>query len=236
MNMLKLIGASVVARTLADKSETLTTWHMFPPQFTGLADKDAGDFRGEVGFIWFAFELNNNPEEKIAENIFEMSEVNVTGWGNYVACNAPGTMSGPKQWHCPATEKEYCCTDNATSHQRPGKKPFGGPPGTELGNGGTWYSFPKASQGVTWTEKVLRRIKSSCLAEVWRADAGGCPKCGPAVNSSCVANCIKSTLAPRHPAIIGKHNITALNSSFHRAFANRTLCPDQPLPTSTFLV
>jgi len=227
--------AVIVSSASAIYPETLTVWHMFPRAFTGLANKDAGDFRGEVGFIWFAFELNNNPEEKIAENIFEMSQVTVKELGSYVACNAPGTASGPKQWHCPATSTEYCCTKNGTASSLPGKKPFGGPPGTELGNGGMWYSFPKESEGKTWNETLVRRIESKCLAEVWRADAGGCPKCGPAVNSSCVANCIKSTLAPRHPPIIGKHNITLLNNSFHRAFANKTLCPDQPLPSSTII-
>merc|ERR1712228_54300 len=131
----------------------------------------------------------------------------------------------------PPTASEYCCDKNGTGSTLPGKKPFGGPPGTELGNGGFWYSFPKESKGKTWTEKVLRRIQSKCLAEVWRADAGGCPSCGIDVNSTCVANCIKTKLAPRHPPIFGKHNITLLNKSFHKAFANSTLCPDQPLPS-----
>merc|ERR1712194_505939 len=172
----------------------------------------------------------------IAANVFEVSEVSVKAWGDYVECNAPGTQSGPSAWHCPPSNPEYCCDKNGTTATLPGKKAFGGPPGTELGNGGFWYSFPKESQGTMWTEKVVRRIESKCLAEVWRADAGGCPSCDAAVNSTCVANCIKSNLAPRHPPIFGKHNITLLNNSWNRVFANTSLCPDVPFPSSFAIV
>merc|ERR1719246_213854 len=57
-------------------------WHLFEDKYTGLANKNAGDFNGELDFIFNTFTAYShlNPEASIQHNIFEMSEVNVTGW------------------------------------------------------------------------------------------------------------------------------------------------------------
>merc|ERR1712070_1365213 len=84
---------------------------------------------------------------------------------------------------------------------------------------GYWYSFPKESQGVTWNETVTRRIKSACLAQAWRDDAGGCPDCAQDIASSCVADCIKS-------ALVTNGDDSKLKATWERVFSNKTLCPD----------
>merc|ERR1712125_239626 len=147
-----------------------------------MGDKDAGDYDGEVSFIFLTFQRfeATNPEAAIGDNIFEMSTVNVTGWGEYAECNAPGCTG---MFTCPADSTDYCCEIkhseyNPTSTTLPGRKAASDYGHTGKKNNGIWYSFPKESVGHTWTEaKVECRIKSACLAQAWRADAGGCPDC-----------------------------------------------------------
>jgi len=93
---------------------------------------------------------------------------------------------------------------------------------------GYWYSFPKESQGNTWKETVQRRIKSACLAQAWRDEAGGCPDCNN-LASSCVADCIQSKL-------VVNGDDSKLKATWDRAFSNTTLCPDEPFPSSTVVV
>lgn len=199
----------------------ITVWHLFEPKYTGLANKDGGDFRGDVHFFFLAFQAfeKSNPEADIADNIFEMSTVTVQGWGEYVPCNAPGASD--LQFKCPSNSTSYCCSNKTawTADTFPGVK-------TEYG--GFWYSFPMESEGKTWTEKVERRIKSSCLAEAWRSDAGGCPDCGSDLDQ-CVATCIQSTLAPGD-------NYTALQATWDRVFNDTKLCPDQPFPETASML
>jgi len=78
----KTITASALLAVAAFADETLTTYHMFEPKYTGLADKDAGDYEGELAFIFMTFKSYeaSNPEAAIGQNVFEMSTVNVTGW------------------------------------------------------------------------------------------------------------------------------------------------------------
>merc|ERR1712025_365185 len=160
-----------------------------------------------------------------------MSEVNVTGWNvtGYEKCNAPGA---DQRHHCPADYGDYCCTvdgphgedifTNHTTTQLPGLE-FS-PRKLTGGTGGFWYSFPRESQGVTWTEKLLRRISGKCLGDAWRKDAGGCDQCGEALDK-CVANCIQS-------ALVKNNNLTLLQATWDRVFADPNECPDVPLPSS----
>jgi len=212
---------------------TATVYHMFEPKYTGLANKDAGDYDGEVAFIFLTFNPfeATNPEAAIGDNVFEMSVVNVTGWGEYAECNAPGCTG---MFTCPANITEYCCevehdVYNPTSATLPGRecaRDFGK---TGKTSNGYWYSFPVESQGTTWTEvKVLRRIKSACLAEAWRADAGGCPDCQD-LASQCTADCIKA-------ALITDGDDSKLKATWDKVFSNETLCPNQPFPSFAVIV
>merc|ERR1712080_600621 len=87
----------------------LFTYHLFEPKYTGLANRDAGDFKGDVDFIFTTFGKwsKGNPEASMEHNVIEMSEVNVTGWGKYEECNAPGA-DGHFVW--PTNQTDYCCT------------------------------------------------------------------------------------------------------------------------------
>lgn len=230
---MKLFMAAMAA-AIASADESLTVYHMFEPKYTGLADRDAADYNGEISFIFLSFNKfeATNPEAAISDNVFEMSTVNVTGWSNvYAECNAPGCTG---LFTCPAPPNmDYCCqvrhgsyTPNSTT--LPGKeaaKDFGK---TGRSDNGYWFSFPKESRGHTWTQTVQRRIKSSCIAEAWRADAGGCPDCQETA-SQCTADCIKA-------ALIHDGDDSKLKATWDRIFSNKTLCPDEPLPSSTIVV
>jgi hypothetical protein len=206
-------------------------YHLFEPKYTGLANKDAGDFKGDAAFIFLTFSnySKGNPEASIDHNIIEMSEVNVTGWGTYEYCNAPGAFG---HHTCPETSKDYCCTvkdeqghdvvTNHTSTQLPGLEI----PNHALSDGsiGFWLSFPRESQGVTWTEKLLRRINGKCLADAWRTDAGGCSSCGEA-SDKCVADCIQD-----------KMTLQEIHTTWDRVFADPDECPEVPLPGSSVAV
>lgn len=201
---------------------------MFEPKYTGLANRDAGDFAGEVSFIFMTFQARQaaNPEADITDNVFERSTVNVTGFNDrgYLRCNAPGANQSVRD-SCPITAADYCCsnTTELTKDSLPGRESRNSSHHHSQGIGGYWYSFPKAAEGNTWTEKVERRIKSRCLADAWRSDAGGCPDCGADLDQ-CVASCIQSKL------ITNGNNYTALMASWDRAFSDKHLCPDQPFP------
>lgn len=212
--------------------KTVTTYHMFQPKYTGLANKDAGDFRGEVAFIFSTFSpnLQGNPEANIAGNVFEMSRVTVSDWSdNYIRCNAPGS-----NWSyfekCPITFKDYCCP-NRTDNSRDSL------PGWRFSRRpvGYWFSFPKESEGRTWTETVERRIKSKCVADTWRAEAGGCKECGEELNE-CVAQCIQKALAPETKEGSHERNYAKLEASWNRIFSDKTLCADQPFPQETLSI
>jgi len=203
----------------------VTVYHMFEPKYTGLANKDGGDFKGDTSFLFLTFNPREaaNPEADITNNVFEMSTVTVKDWSReYLKCNAPGAHQAAHDI-CPSTSTEYCCSNRTqmTADTLPGWE------NNRITGGGYWFSFPKSSEGTKWTEKVERRIKSACLAEVWRSDAGGCPNCGKELDQ-CVANCIQSALAPERSS--GEKDLTKLKSSWDRAFKNKTLCPDQPFP------
>jgi hypothetical protein len=206
-------------------------WHLFEGKYTGLANKDGGDFKGEMGFIFSTFSKfeETNPEASIEHNIFEMSEVNVTGWDRYQPCNAPGCTG---MFTCPV-DGDYCCTigrspapnDNTTLPGRE-KSPMG--LGKNYGDKGYWYSFPRESQNVTWTEKMLRRVEGKCVANEWRKDAGGCEDCGEELDS-CVADCIKAALAK-------DGDTTLLRATWDRVFNSTEICPDLPLPENASLI
>merc|ERR1719230_1556075 len=90
-------------------------YHLFERKYTGLGNKDAGDYKGDMTFIFSEFEPKRvgNPEASLEANIIEMSEVNVTGWGDYEACNAPGCTGIHL---CPASQKVYCCETMTPHH------------------------------------------------------------------------------------------------------------------------
>jgi len=212
----KTIIASALLTGAVIADETLTTYHMFEPKYTGLADKDAGDYEGEVAFIFMTFKSYeaSNPEAAIGQNVFEMSTVNVTGWDKYAMCNAPGAPQ------C-RSSTSYCCAVTGGTYQPtqttlPGKK--------NSAKHGYWFSFPKESEGVTWTETIQRRIQSSCVAQAWRDEAGGCPDCQD-LATECVANCIQAAL-----------DDTTMKAVWDRAFSNETMCPNQPFPIATMVV
>jgi len=201
-------------------------YHLFERKYTGLANKNGGDFKGDAAFIFSTFVNNSkdNPEASIEHNIIEMSEVNVTGWGTYEACNAPGSKG---LFNCPASQTDYCC-DAAQPRTRTSL------PGISVTSGwkwkgkfdaeqlGFWYSFPKESQQVTWTEKVLRRITGKCLGNAWRKEAGGCPDCGEELDK-CVAECIQASLCA-HGSLV------RLQEIWDRVFDEPIQCPDVPFP------
>jgi hypothetical protein len=208
----------------------LRSYHLFERKYTGLGNKDAGDFKGDAGFIFFTFSSGmskGNPEASLENNIIEMSEVNVTGWGRYEQCNAPGANG---HFACPANQTDYCCTvhgkghdnipTNHTKDQLPGLEISPHSPGSAQLAGGFWFSFPKESEGTTWTEKLLRRIEGKCLGNAWRKDAGGCNQCGESLDS-CVATCIQTNLG---------QNDTLLQTTWDRVFADPNECPEVPLP------
>merc|ERR1740139_1166928 len=195
-------------------------YHLFEPKYTGLANKDAGDFKGDSGFIFATFGVwgPGNPEASMEHNIIEMSEVNVTGWGWYEACNAPGALGA---FACPANQTEYCCGGpNHTRTQLPGLRVSAFTLGQQFGFEGWWFSFPKESQDVTWSERLIRRISGKCLGDAWRKDAGGCSACGDHLDS-CVANCIKASLC-----VDG--SVAVLEAIWDRVFADPEECPDVP--------
>jgi len=206
-------------------------YHLFERKYTGLTDKDAGDFKGDAAFIFETFGAysKGNPEASMDHNIIEMSEVNVTGWGNYEKCNAPGAFG---HHTCSENRTDYCCTvsdkqghDVVTNHtktQLPGLEI----PGHALSDGsiGFWFSFPSESQGTTWTERLLRRIDGKCLGDAWRNDAGGCGSCGELLDT-CVADCIQGNLT-----------IQEIQVTWDRVFADPDECPEVPLPGSSVVV
>jgi hypothetical protein len=211
---------------------------MFEPKYTGLANKDGGDFLGDASFIFMTFNRfeADNPEADIQDNIIEMSTVTVEDWSTqYLKCNAPGAVynsSHGSSMNCPSTNTDYCCTGNKSEMTDSTL------PGYETGRmtgGGYWFSFPKASEGTTWTEKVERRIKGSCIGNAWRQDAGGCSECGTDLDQ-CVATCIMNALAPSSG--YGQRDYTKLRPSWDKAFSDKTFCPEEPFPevVSTILV
>lgn len=214
--------------------KTVTAYHLFQPKYTGLADKDAGDFLGDAAFIFFTFNKfeADNPEASIEDNIIEMSTVTVEGWGTeYLKCNAPGAVynssHGGGELNCPNTSAHYCCEGNRTEVT---KDTLPGYESGHLTGGGYWFSFPRASEGNKWTEKVERRIKGLCLGNAWREEAGGCPKCGANLDQ-CVAQCIESALVPSSGyGPFAQKNYTKLLPTWNKAFSNKSLCPDQPFP------
>jgi hypothetical protein len=210
---------------------------LFEPKYTGLANKDAGDFLGDMGFIFMTFSKFevDNPEADIQDNIIEMSTVTVKEWGNeYLKCNAPGAAyngSHGQALNCPKSSPDYCCTGNRT--EITAETPAAYEDRTRKG-GGNWFSFPKASQGQLWTEKMERRIQGSCVAKLWREEAGGCSSCGADLDQ-CVANCIENALCPRESHSYAR-NYTNLRPSWDRAFSNKKLCPDVPLSKASAIV
>jgi len=221
---------STFKQTAPPPTKGRIVYHLFESKYTGLADKDAGDFKGDTGFIFATFSKFNagNPEASMEHNIIEMSEVNVTGWGKYEECNAPGAHQ--MQFSCPANHTEYCCTthddkgnqipSNHTKTQLPGVEVNFISLGPNYGFPGFWFSFPKESENVTWTEKLLRRISGLCLGNAWRKDAGGCHECGASLDK-CVADCIQRELLP-------DGNVTSLQTTWERVFADTRECPDVP--------
>jgi len=167
-----------------------------------------------------------------------MSEVNVTGWGEYEECNAPGAAEGT--FRCPEDAGDYCCTHmdpqnhshniptNHTKDQLPGLEVNPMSLGQQFGFGGFWFSFPRESEGVTWTQKTLRRVAGKCLGDAWRADAGGCDDCGDVLDQ-CVASCIKAALC-----VNGSTEL--LQATWDRVFANPQECPDVAFPSKSIVV
>jgi len=206
---------------------------LFQTKYTGLANKDAGDFLGDASFIFITFNPfeANNPEASIEDNIIEMSTVTVEDWSTeYLKCNAPGAVYNSSQGsklNCPSDSPQYCCEGNSTeltADTLPGyeKSAF-------LTGGGYWFSFPAASEGKKWTEKVERRIKGSCLGNAWRKEAGGCPDCGASLDQ-CVAQCIQSALVSQRGFVA---DYSKLRPVWDNVFSDKTLCPDQPFPGDT---
>merc|ERR1711977_372031 len=207
-------------------NKTVTTYHLFQRKYTGLANKDAGDFTGDASFIFLTFNPfeAGNPESSMQHNIIEMSTVNVEDWSTeYLKCNAPGAVySGRGQGlDCPSSNTDYCCTGNRSALTAETL------PAYEAHGGGYWFSFPKASEGKKWTEKLQRRINGSCVGNAWRKEAGGCSQCGADLDQ-CVATCIQSALVQSSDHY--HKDYTRLRSVWDKAFSNKTLCPDQPLP------
>jgi len=207
---------------------------LFEPKYTGLANKDAGNFLGDASFIFETFSSfeSGNPEADIQDNIIEMSTVTVEDWStDYLKCNAPGAVyngSHGGQLNCPSTSTDYCCID---STDKPAKMTADTLPGYESRSrrgvpGGYWFSFPRASQGKKWTEKVERRINGSCIGNAWRQEAGGCSECGANLDQ-CVAQCIEAALVPGSR---WHKDYSKLQPAWDKAFADKTLCPDQPFP------
>jgi hypothetical protein len=207
-------------------------YHLFERKYTGLGNKDAADYKGDVLFIFSEFEPRRvgNPESSLQANIIEMSEVNVTGWGEYEACNAPGATGIHV---CPKNQTLYCCETQGN-----GPHHGGGPtkhnktslPGTRVANhyntsNGWWFSFPMESEGTTWTEKHLRRIDGKCLGNAWRKAAGGCNSCPGQKLDECVSKCIQSALSA-----------TVLKETWDHVFSDPKVCPEVPFPRTSAIV
>merc|ERR1712232_685356 len=214
-------------------NKTVTAYHLFEPKYTGLANKDAGDFLGDASFIFMTFNRfeEGNPEASMQENIIEMSTVIVKGWSQqYLKCNAPGAVyngSHGGEMDCPKTSADYCCEGNRTEVTEETL------PGYEIGHstgGGYWFSFPRESEGKKWTEKVERRINGSCVGNAWREDAGGCPNCGSYLDQ-CVAECIQNALVTTTGSgYYAKKNYSKLLPTWKKAFSATRFCPDEPFP------
>jgi len=243
--------SSLRALWIAGADETVTVYHMFEPKYTGLDSKDAGDFGGEMQFMFMTFNPfeASNPEAAIGHNVFEMSTVTVQAFNDtgYTECNAPG-CTGQKSLTCPANNTDYCCVlmktrwplpptllpyepDENTLPGREQKSAQHHAPGA-LSVDGYWYSFPKESKGKTWTETLNRRISSSCVAQAWRDAAGGCPDCGD-LGTQCVGKCIQAALVNTTST---PSDVSKLKVVWDQAFSNKTMCPDVPLPSSTLMV
>jgi hypothetical protein len=219
----------------APPNKTMTVYHLFEPKYTGLANKDAGDFLGDAAFIFMTFNPfeADNPEADIQDNIIEMSTVTVKEWGTeYLKCNAPGAVyngTHGQAMDCPKESAMYCCTGNRSEITA------ATPPGYEKGSmtgGGYWVSFPAASEGTMWTEKVERRIKGSCIGNLWREQAGGCSECGSDLDQ-CVASCIQKALVGGY---YGHYDYSKLKTGWDNAFSDPTVCPDQPLPKTASIM
>jgi len=207
---------------------------LFQAKFTGLANKDAGDFLGDAAFIFMTFNSfeAGNPEADIQDNIIEMSTVTVEDWStDYLKCNAPGAVyngSRGQQLDCPSTSTDYCCIDerDEPAKSTPDTLPAYADQSRHGRGGGYWFSFPKASEGKKWTEKVERRINGSCIGNAWRQEAGGCSQCGQNLDQ-CVARCIEAALVSGSRYHV---DYSKLKPAWDRSFSNKTLCPDQPFP------
>jgi len=215
-------------QTAPPPTSGIIVYHLFEAKYTGLANKDAGTFKGDTNFIFGTFNAfsEGNPEASMESNIIEMSEINVTAWGDYEECNAPGASQ--MNFSCPKNQKDYCCTVhrapvNHTKTTLPGVEVAYGSLGPKSGFPGWWFSFPKESENITWTEKKMRRISGLCLGNAWRKDAGGCNECKAKWDTldKCVADCIQHELVP-------DGNVTALQATWDRVFADSRECPDVP--------
>jgi len=218
----------------------LISYHLFEGKYTGLANKDSGDAKGDFGFIFGTFSKYqvDNPEASMEHNIIEMSESNVTGWGKYEECNAPGASEF--QFNCSSDSPDYCCTTydpnnhsaiilaNHSKDQFPGVEVSAMSLGSQFGFPGFWFSFPKESEGVTWTQTTLRRVAGKCVGDAWRTGAGGCSDCGDELDQ-CVATCIQSVLCVNG-------STDQLEAIWDRVFADPNECPDVPFPSETPLI
>lgn len=215
--------------------KTTTVYNLIEPKYTGVANKDAGDFVGDALFIFSTFSPQEagNPEASIENNVLEMTTVTVEDWSTeYLPCNAPGaTYKGPMGiLNCPSTNADYCCVGNRTEVTANTLPAYNSNSSLRLA-GGYWFSFPKESEGKRWTQKLERRIKGSCVGNEWRKDAGGCPSCGEHLDQ-CVALCIQKAL----DAGSFVKDYTKLRPAWDRAFMNKTLCPDQALPGASSVI
>lgn len=223
---------TLLKQTAPPPTTGIVVYHLFESKYTGVANKDAGSFKGDTGFIFGTFTsfAEGNPEASMESNIIEMTDINVTGWGKYEECNAPGANESKLGFFCPKNRTSYCCTTghdrkpaNHTKTSLPGLEVNFQSLGAKYGFPGWWYSFPMESENVTWTQKTLRRISGLCMGNAWRKDAGGCSECDAKWDTldKCVADCVQRELVP-------DGDVTALQKTWDRVFADPAECPDVP--------
>lgn len=212
----------------------ILVYHLIESKYSGLANKNAADFKGDVGFIFNheSFCNPNNPEMCLENNVFEASIVNVTGWAPLEVCSAPGRTGA---YACSASSSNYCCVgsdpnDVRTVNNLPGLGLSQMPLGNSFGFPGWWFSFPAQGQKITWNETILRRVQGKCVGNAWRREAGGCAHCGGSLDR-CVAECIRQNL-------MKDGSTTRLQHAWDGAFGldGEHSCPNVLLPDGSRLV
>lgn len=211
---------------------TMTTYHIVPDNYTGLANKNTGDVSGDIQFTIKSMHAcaDKTNGRCLEHTILEWVDVLIDDdWADYRECNLQKNgryicCNDPKE-HPPCKETTDCRVG------REKKKHFANV------SDGYWYSFPqcgealdgKFGKGKHWSVKgKVQRISGKCLGDAWRTKAGGCKTDGekpPVTCTDALDECVQRC--------ISKMDIRDLQLVWYHLTADNPECPQIPFSGHT---